>query len=135
MATVRKCTTRPSGLERRQQIENMRAAALALIKARPQWITISGRRCPTYEGDGLRIIHYTPFQGLHLSQPSMPALAAGSSDQEKFRAATLFQRFKQPGSGLNIWSGGKKVLNIVWDGDGEIEVVSFKRGDWERKLA
>jgi hypothetical protein len=106
MSTARKHTL-PSGLERRQQIENLRAAALALIKARPQWIKVSGRPAPTYEGDGMRIIHYTAFQGFHSSRPS----------------------------GLSIWSGGKKVLNIEWDVDGKIEVVSFKRGDWERKLA
>ena len=28
--------------------------------------------------------------------------------------------------------GGAKVLNISWASDGAIEVVSFRRGDWEQ---
>jgi len=30
--------------------------------------------------------------------------------------------------------GGAKVLNMQWASDGAIEVVSFRRGDWEQVL-
>lgn len=35
---------------------------------------------------------------------------------------------------LDIWTPEKKVLNISWPSDNEkdIEIVSFRRGDWER---
>jgi hypothetical protein len=36
---------------------------------------------------------------------------------------------------LDVWDetrGGAKVLNINWASDGAIEVVSFRRGDWEQ---
>jgi hypothetical protein len=131
MATVRKRILPDRRLERRQQIENLRAAALALIKSKQQWTTVSGIKCPAYEDDDLKILLHTPFQAF---PKQMPALPAHYSDQQKFFAVSLFQNFEQHTSGLDIWSGGKKVLNIGWTGDGEINVVSFKRGDWERKL-
>lgn len=128
MATVRK---RVLSMERRQQIENLRAAALALIKSKHQWTTVSGMKFPTYDDGDLSISLRTPFQAWH---KQMPALSAHCNERQKFLAVSLFQQFTQHTSGLDIWSGGKKVLNIEWTGDGEIEVVSFKRGDWERKL-
>ena len=39
------------------------------------------------------------------------------------------------GTNLDVWDetrGGAKVLNISWASDGAIEVVSFRRGDWEQ---
>ena len=41
------------------------------------------------------------------------------------------------GTNLDMWDetrGGAKVLNISWASDGTIEVVSFRRGDWEQIL-
>ena len=41
------------------------------------------------------------------------------------------------GTNLDVWDetrGGAKVLNMHWDGNGAIEVVSFRRGDWEQVL-
>jgi hypothetical protein len=36
--------------------------------------------------------------------------------------------------GLDIWAGGKKVLNIVWGHYGEPEIVTFRRGKWEKQV-
>ena len=41
------------------------------------------------------------------------------------------------GTNLDVWDEprrGAKVLNINWASDGAIEVVSFRRGDWEQIL-
>jgi hypothetical protein len=41
------------------------------------------------------------------------------------------------GTNLDVWDetrGGAKVLNIHWAGNGAIEVVSFRRGDWEQVI-
>jgi hypothetical protein len=35
--------------------------------------------------------------------------------------------------GLDIWSG-RKVLNIEWSDDGEVKVVSYRPGQWEREV-
>jgi hypothetical protein len=49
-------------------------------------------------------------------------------------------RFRQPlershiaDENLDI-NAPRKVLNIEWDDDGYVEVVSYKRGDWEASL-
>ena len=41
------------------------------------------------------------------------------------------------GTNLDVWDetrGGAKVLNMHWASDGTIEVVSFRRGDWEQVI-
>jgi hypothetical protein len=41
------------------------------------------------------------------------------------------------GTNLDVWDEtrrGAKVLNMHWAGNGAIEVVSFRRGDWEQVL-
>jgi hypothetical protein len=41
------------------------------------------------------------------------------------------------GTNLDVWDetrGGAKVLNMHWASNGAIEVVSFRRGDWEQVL-
>ena len=41
------------------------------------------------------------------------------------------------GTNLDVWDetrGGGKVLNINWASNGAIEVVSFRRGEWEQVL-
>jgi len=33
--------------------------------------------------------------------------------------------------GLDIWHRNKKVPNIQWSDGGEIEIISYKPGEWE----
>lgn len=35
--------------------------------------------------------------------------------------------------GLDIWFG-KKVLSVQWDQEDEVEVISYRKGEWEEKL-
>ena len=63
---------------------------------------------------------------------------------------TPFQRFPEPSEeakawlerhgqsrklsadyGVDVWTRNKKVLNIHWKEREPVEVVSFRRGDWE----
>ena len=36
--------------------------------------------------------------------------------------------------GLDIWGTQGKVLNIMWDYKDHVELISFKRGEWEEKI-
>ena len=36
--------------------------------------------------------------------------------------------------GLDVWTPKAKVLNINWDDDGRIVLITFKRGEWEARL-
>ena len=38
--------------------------------------------------------------------------------------------------GMEIWAHdlGHKVLNIEWDRNGCIDLVSFRRGEWEKRV-
>jgi hypothetical protein len=36
--------------------------------------------------------------------------------------------------GLDIWAH-QKVMNLEWDDDGSVELITFKRGEWEAQLA
>jgi hypothetical protein len=38
------------------------------------------------------------------------------------------------GFGLDVWGTDSKVLNVHWNNEVEIEIVSFKRGDWEQEI-
>jgi hypothetical protein len=37
--------------------------------------------------------------------------------------------------GLDVWVSKKKVMNIEWADDGRVELISFKPGDWQQRLA
>ncbi len=78
-----------------------------------------------WEGDELLLAHRTPF----LKLPPVP-------ETVKYLAAQTEKRPGNLGYGLDIWdrSGVGKVLNIEWDDSGTIELVSFRRGDWEKKV-
>ena len=53
-------------------------------------------------------------------------------------AAVLFPEAMEPRRHLDIWAYTKgkrqKTLSVVWDEGSLPEVVTFKRGDWERQL-
>jgi hypothetical protein len=77
-----------------------------------------------WKGDGLEISHHTPFQ-------KFP-----SPDEEFFRkcyAAGVEPKINLP-YGLDIWDTKGKVLNIEWDHNNHVELVSFKRGKWEEMV-
>jgi len=36
--------------------------------------------------------------------------------------------------GLDIWGTQGKVLNIMWDYKDRVELISFRRGEWEEQV-
>ena len=102
----------------------IKEAALIILKAR-------GSRQPSqsdgssWKGNGVSIVLRTPFQRL-------PEL-----DGRVIKQAVLYglRPTKNLPYGLDIWELGRgKVLNLEWALNGRPELVSFKRGDWERKV-
>ena len=79
----------------------------------------------SWKGEGLLLVHRTPFQKL---PPVREAV--------KYQAAKLERRPENLGYGLDIWEkpGIGKVLNIEWDDAGTVDLVSFRHGDWEKKV-
>jgi hypothetical protein len=37
------------------------------------------------------------------------------------------------GFGIDIWDASRKVFNVQWNDTG-IDIISFRRGDWENRL-
>jgi hypothetical protein len=79
----------------------IRDGALVLLKNQGKTETIDNHQCVTYDGNGIRISHTTPFTG----RKGAPAPY-----------------------GLDIWpSTGGKVFNFIWDPP---DIICFKYGFW-----
>jgi len=74
---------------------------------------------------GLHVSYRTPFQKL----PAVP-------EHLNYMAAILCKSVENLSYGLDIWDDeyGGKVLNIEWKEEGDVELVSFRRGNWESKV-
>jgi hypothetical protein len=111
-------TVRMSRIERAAQL---RDAALSLLRA--YGILRRHTRRPavtTYAGVAdLQLLLRTPLS--RLPQPD---------EQLKYMAALLGRDHINLPYGLDVWAG-RKVLNLEWDHDDRIEIVSFRRGPWE----
>ena len=74
----------------------------------------------------------TPFQKFHREPPSIPTRIEG--DVARYGAAVLMSQRKRLGYLLDVYDENGKVFNVHWDNDGNIEIVSFKRGNWEEEI-
>ncbi|RUO97677.1 hypothetical protein [Hyphomicrobium sp.] len=116
-------------MTRTEQAIRLRDAALQLLGAAGSWADIRDADGGTvrhleFKNATISVSYRTPFQKV-CSEPSQ---------YDKYMAALLGIDVKANlPYGLNIWVG-KKVLNIEWDSQGHIELVSFKRGPWEQDL-
>ena len=77
-----------------------------------------------WTGDELSIAYSTPF--LKLPPPDEDVL-------QECNAAGIAPPFNLPFC-LDIWGTKGKVLNIEWDHENHVELVSFKRGKWEERV-
>jgi hypothetical protein len=74
----------------------------------------------------IRMSLRTPFQKLPLQPPKMVWQAALLGHPSPTQLSLPW--------GLDIWSP-RKVLNIEWDEvTGRIDLVSFRRGEWEKEV-
>ncbi len=71
------------------------------------------------------MLYRTPFQKL----PPVP-------EQLKYMAALFGKQLDNLSYGLDIWEMEYvgKVLNIEWNAEGDVQLVSFRRGAWESKV-
>lgn len=101
----------------------VRNAALWILKRFGEFQEIQGSYPHLRWSEGNLIIsHRTPFQRMIRAGGSYEAALAGQSP--------LNLRY-----GLDIWDRAVgKVLNVEWDDDGKVELVSFRRGDWEAQI-
>ena len=77
-----------------------------------------------WRGNELSISYRTPFQ--KIPGPSIDTIK---------KAAILGHSLKvNLPYGLDIWAAQGKVLNIEWDHQNHVELVSFKRGEWENEV-
>jgi hypothetical protein len=104
------------------RIETIRASALLAIKVRGKWEGIGGTRWRFAYIDDVEVGYRTPFQRL----PAEP-------DWLRYQRELLGGKGNLP-YGLNIWHARKKVLNVEWSDDGDLEVISYRCGEWEQTL-
>jgi hypothetical protein len=103
---------------------NIRNAALKKVKKEGQFEDTNIGPLLVWKGDEIAISHHTPFQKF-----PMP-------DEEIYRqcyAAEVDPKINLP-YGLDIWDTKGKVLNIEWDSNDNVVLVSFRRGKWEQKV-
>jgi hypothetical protein len=111
-----------SRITKRQRAIQLRDLALQVIQTSGSWSSSGEVKALKYRGDDLSILYRTPFQRL----PETP-------DHIKYMGAFLGVDTQNLPYGLDIWSL-RKVLNIEWDDKGRVILVSYKRGEWEKKL-
>jgi hypothetical protein len=101
------------------KIAAIRDTALQIMQERGQWRGEGKDRHMSADVGDCSIAYRTPFQNdLHPVPEEMRYWAA------------LVGRRVDFGYGLDVWFQRKKVLNVMWDGD-DMEIVSFKPGEWE----
>jgi hypothetical protein len=114
-------------MTKRDRALELRDLALAVLRARGVWqpmrVNEGSIQALTFDDDGLSILHTTPFQRLLQPTGVLKYLAAlhGLDPRESLPY------------GLDVWRDGKK-LNIEWSDAGQVVVVSYRAGDWEREL-
>lgn len=113
-------------VSRQDQACAVRDAAIALMQAGGTINKESnGHNYLTFANDTFSMILRTPFQ-------TTPPIAG-----EFLRiAVALGARLPiQMNYGLDIWVRTRgKVMNIEWNHHGEVQLVSFRRGDWEAEI-
>ena len=100
----------------------LRDLALKAVRERGAWEKAGITYLMMLRDGEITISHRTPFQ-------RSPEL----SDKTKYYLALLGGPETLP-FGLDVWHKRRKVLNIEWDENGRIAVVSFTPGDWELEL-
>ena len=103
---------------------SIRDAALEKVKKEGQFEDTNVGLLLIWKGDELEISHHTPFQ--KVPPPSEDVL-------RQCYAADVDPTNNLP-YGLDVWDTKGKVLNIEWHNNNHVELVSFKRGEWEEQV-
>jgi hypothetical protein len=113
-------------MSRLEQVLQIRKYALDILNLRGNWTTKwCSTRLLAVEFNDFEMLHRTPFQPIFKL-----------TDGQKY-AFALTGRTRKPNFpyGLDIWYGPKKVLNLEWDDSGAVNILSFRRGHWEKIIA
>jgi hypothetical protein len=118
-------------------VTSIRDAAVHMIRSKGSWemVRVRGEQKPvlSYQVGSLSMLLTTPFQKFHMEPPSIPTRIEG--DAARYGAAVLMSQRRRPlGYLLDVWGDGGKMLNVHWDDDGNMEIVSFKHGNWEEEI-
>ena len=95
-----------------------------LVKAHGEWEQVSSVRVKGASIEHFKISLTTPFQQLPEASEEVKAFVEQLGQSDKL----------SPYYGVDIWIRSKKVLNIHWQEGQPVEVLSFRRGDWESEL-
>ena len=109
------------------RIKSIRAAALRAVEEIGSWHQVRmGNRDLAMRGaeiGDVSISYRTPFQPL-------PPLSQLMRYQKK-----KFGGKENLPYGLDIWFAHKKVLNVEWNDEGLIRIISYRPGEWEDQLS
>ena len=75
--------------------------------------------------EGFHILHRTPFTQPMPEGPQPPT----------YLHALLKQAAADLPYTMEVWYPNEKILNVQWDTDDRIRLISFRPGAWEAKLA
>ncbi len=103
----------------------LRDSGLVILRAEGTFKVLGWTPILEWQKDGMSMSYRAPF----LDLPPTP-------EHLRFMAAIAAKRVKNLSHGLDIWDReyGGKVLNIEWNDEGDVELVSFRRGPWEVRL-
>jgi hypothetical protein len=109
-----------------QAIIQLRDRAMTMLKEGNWHDDGKGHRALIRETDDLRLAYAGPFQRWAEGMPEQMQHFAGANGKSEPVPHML-----------SIWrkTPSQKVLNVTWSDDGRIELITFKRGDWETRLA
>lgn len=107
-------------MTRSERAMQMRDAAISIVNACGSWkearVGEGCLRILSADSGDFRIVYRTPFQKVPRSTGSYEAALIASPNAY----------------GLDVWGKDGKVLNLEWNDDQDIDIRTFKRGDWEQ---
>lgn len=106
---------------RRERVTLLRDAAMRVVRSKGIWDLRSEPPFLCFESSELRLNYRGPQEFFGL-----PDISYNDLLSKRFPNSRRF--------GLDVYGTGHKTMNLEWDDDGEVEIVSFKRGAWEEVL-
>jgi hypothetical protein len=108
------------------RIKSIRAAALRAVEEIGSWHLVRmGSRDRAFRGADRR---REDFISHALSAPAAP-------EPIHTVQIALYGGEQNLPYGLDIWFAHKKVLNVEWNDEGLIEIISYRPGEWEDQLS
>jgi hypothetical protein len=104
------------------RIRVIRARALLAVNERGKWEDASPTRFRSVDIGDVKIAYRTPLEMAPTETESTRYLRALLGGKPKFAF------------GLDIWATQKKVLNVEWNDEDAIQIITYRPGNWERAL-